>query len=266
MTTTELTPDAPAGPGRTTRRGGSRRLTRLLLADRVATGSAVVLLLAALCAVFGPLLLGDTAERQDLALARRPPFTFDLGWFGFLGTDALGRSVLARLVIASATTFSVALPTVLLSLLIGSVIGMWAGYHRGRRETVAMRVADVIMSFSSLLLAVVVLYVFAPRIATIVLVLTITRIPVYLRTARAEATQLRGRIVLEGEIPSPLNPPSGCRFRTRCWRATEVCATGLPPLVTERSASGTSMGTASHGQVAECHHPLIGEPDELVTV
>jgi len=193
MTTTELTPDAPAGPGRTPRRGGSRRLSRLLLSDRVATGSAVVLLLAALCAVFGPLLLGDTAERQDLALARRPPFTLDLGWFGVLGTDALGRSVLARLVIASATTFSVALPTVLLSLLIGSVIGMWAGYHRGRRETLAMRVADVIMSFPSLLLAVVVLYVFAPSIATIVLVLTITRIPVYLRTARSEAAQLRGR-------------------------------------------------------------------------
>jgi len=74
-----------------------------------------------------------------------------------------------------------------------------------------------------------------------------------------------GRIVLEGEIPSPLNPPSGCRFRTRCWRATEVCATGEPPRV-ERSASGTSISTDSHGHRAECHHPLIGEPDELVTV
>jgi peptide/nickel transport system permease protein len=168
-------------------------LTRLLLADRVAAGAAGVLLLAALCALLGPLLIGDTAERQDLALARRPPFSTELGWFGLLGTDPLGRSVLARLVVASATTFSVALPTVLLSMLIGSVIGMWAGYHRGWRETVVMRVADVIMSFPSLLLAVVVLYVFAPSVATIVLVLTITRIPVYLRTARAEAAELRGR-------------------------------------------------------------------------
>ena len=54
-----------------------------------------------------------------------------------------------------------------------------------------MRVADVIMSFPSLLLAVVVLYVFAPSAANIILVLAITRIPVYLRTARAESGELQ---------------------------------------------------------------------------
>ncbi|MGB3769942.1 MAG: oligopeptide/dipeptide ABC transporter ATP-binding protein [Rhodococcus sp. (in: high G+C Gram-positive bacteria)] len=55
----------------------------------------------------------------------------------------------------------------------------------------------------------------------------------------------RTRILLEGEVPSPLNPPSGCRFRTRCAHATETCASGIPPTV----------GRVHDLHIAECHHP-----------
>ncbi|MCZ4590271.1 dipeptide ABC transporter ATP-binding protein [Rhodococcus sp. IEGM 248] len=60
------------------------------------------------------------------------------------------------------------------------------------------------------------------------------------------------RIILDGEVPSPLNPPSGCRFRTRCAHATDICASTVPP---------TAVDERESGHVAECHHPR--RPTEL---
>ncbi|MFH8483876.1 ABC transporter permease [Streptomyces longisporoflavus] len=172
------------------------RWLRMLGRDRAAAVGAVILGLVALVALFGPLVIGDRAQRQDLDASLRPPSLSD-GVYGLLGTDVLGRSVLARLVEAAATTLSVAVPAVLCSLAVGSALGLWAGYHGGRRESLVMRVADVILSFPSLLIAVVVLYVFSPSALNIVLILAVTRIPVYLRTARAEAAELRSRLFVD---------------------------------------------------------------------
>lgn len=172
-------------------------MLRMLLRDKFASVGAVILLIVLATAVFGPMLMGELATRQNLLFANKAPFVPANGWEYILGSDSLGRSVLARLVVATRTTMLVAIPAVAVALLIGSLWGIWAGYHRGWRENISMRIADVIMSFPSLLLAVVVLYVFNPSIANIVLILALTRIPIYLRTARAESAELQSRTFVD---------------------------------------------------------------------
>lgn len=197
--TSPVAPTDPMGDSVATKKVPSGRLPlwRLLLRDKLATVAAVILGIVLFTAVFGPWLVGDAATEQNLDRSNLAPFNLDTGWMNVLGTDPLGRSMFARLVVACQTTLMVSVPAVLISCIIGSAIGMWAGYHRGWRETLAMRVADVIMSFPSLLLAVVILYVFSPSAANIVAVLAITRIPIYLRTARAESAELSTRVFVD---------------------------------------------------------------------
>ncbi len=176
---------------------GGPSMFRMLLRDKFATIGALILAVVILVALIGPTLMGELATKQNLMFMNKAPFDPANGWAYILGSDSLGRSMLARLIVATRTTLMVAVPAVLVALLVGSLWGVWAGYHRGRRENISMRIADIIMSFPSLLLAVVVLYVFSPSVANIVLILALTRIPIYMRTARAESAELQSRTFVD---------------------------------------------------------------------
>jgi peptide/nickel transport system permease protein len=171
-----------------------RRACLLLWRDKFALVSALYLALMVVCALSGPGLLEDVATKMNLRGRNAPPFTLEHGWLYVLGADALGRSILARIVVAAQNTLAVAAAAVALAMTVGGTLGLIAGYRGGWLGEVIMRAADVIMSFPSLLLAVVVLYMFEPRVANLVLVLAVTRIPVYLRTTRAEVLEIRERM------------------------------------------------------------------------
>jgi peptide/nickel transport system permease protein len=170
------------------------RVFRLLRRDVFAMVSLAFVLLVVACAVFGPWLLGNAGTRQNLRLRNAAPFSLEHGWLYLLGADTLGRSMLARLILASRNTIAIAAAAVAVSLAVGGALGLLAGFARGWVGDIVLRLTDIVMSFPSLLMAVVILYMFEPGVWTVVVVLAITRLPVYIRTTRAEVLELRERM------------------------------------------------------------------------
>jgi peptide/nickel transport system permease protein len=170
---------------------------RLLLRDPFALGAALWLTLLAICLLVGPELFGREATALNLRNRNLPPGSTEKGWLMFLGADALGRSMLARLIVATRNTLSVALAAVILAMVAGGVLGLVAGYVGRGVGNLIMRFSDIVQSFPSLLLAVVVLYMLEPRVANLVIVLAITRIPSYLRVTRAEVLEIRERVFVD---------------------------------------------------------------------
>ncbi|WP_222011698.1 ABC transporter permease [Rhizobium laguerreae] len=173
------------------------RWLTMLWADKLAFFAALFLLIVLLCALFGPFLLEAIATKQNLRGRNAPPFDITRGMLYVLGADALGRPLLARVIVAAQNTILVAAAAVLASSVVGTALGLVAGYSRSSAAQWIMRLGDVIMSFPSLLLAVIVLYMLEPSVTNIVLVLAITRIPIYLRTTRAEVLEVRERMFVQ---------------------------------------------------------------------
>lgn len=167
---------------------------RKMFQDTGATLALGFLMLVLLCALIGPALVGDLAEKPNFRARNMAPFSLEQGWAFILGADTLGRSILARLIVAAQTTMGVAAFAVLCSLILGGALGLIAGYSKGPIGTAILRATDIVMSFPSLLLALIVLYSLGPSVTNLVIVLAITRIPIYLRTTRAEVMEIRQRM------------------------------------------------------------------------
>ena len=172
-------------------------LWRLLWRDKFALAGICWLVLILTCMIIGPELLGKQATSINLRARNVPPGSLEHGWMMILGSDALGRSMLARLIVASRNTLVIALSAVLLSMVVGGVLGLIAGYVGRRIGELIMRFSDIVQSFPSLLLAVIVLYMLEPAVSNLIIVLAITRVPQYLRVTRAEVLEIRERVFID---------------------------------------------------------------------
>ncbi|KQY86774.1 ABC transporter permease [Pelomonas sp. Root1444] len=183
MTTSAL--PAPAGPWQAWRVEAAATARKLLGNPLTAIGVAVIALLV-LVALFAPWIATHDPLRQQLDAALLPPGAAH--WFG---TDEFGRDVFSRLVHGTRITlFIVTLVTVVVGPL-GMAIGVVSGYFGGRVDVLCMRVADVFLSFPSLVLALAFVAALGPGLDHAVLAIALTAWPAIARLARAEAMTLR---------------------------------------------------------------------------
>ena len=183
-------------------------LWRMLLRDRFALVAAIFLVILALAAIVGPWAFGDLATKVNLRQRNLPPFNLDHGILYVLGADSLGRSLLARIIVGAQTSLAISACVVVVSMVVGGTLGIVAGYLGGWTSTIILRLTDVIFSFPSLLMALIVLYILGPSITNVIMILSITRLPIYIRTTRAEVLEIRERMFVSAARALGVSTPA----------------------------------------------------------
>jgi peptide/nickel transport system permease protein len=161
--------------------------------DPVALGAAVVVLLLIGMAVFGPWLVPADPYQTSMLKRLKPIGTDGL----LLGSDELGRDMLSRLIIGARLSLFVGITPVLLAFVLGTVIGIVAGYAGGLTNTLIMRTIDVFYAFPSVLLAIALSGTLGAGVVNSLISLTIVFIPQIARVAESVTTQVRGRDYVE---------------------------------------------------------------------
>jgi peptide/nickel transport system permease protein len=161
-----------------------------------------------LISIFGPDLLGLSATRFDVAARFLPPMPLDGSrWPHLLGTDQLGRDLFVRSFIGLRNALVIGVTSVIGMFLVGSLVGMVAGYWSGWVSLVLMRLTDAQMSIPVIILAITILGVSRPTPASIILVLILAGWPAYARFARSATLSERRREYVKGaQILGAMDP------------------------------------------------------------
>ena len=167
----------------------TRRLAR---ENKTAVISFAVIVLMILAAVLAPFLTPYEENDMDLLHRLSPPSAEHL-----LGTDEGGRDVLTRLLYGARVSLLIGVVPALLSLVLGSALGVLAGYRGGLTDAIIMRLADVTLAFPSMLLAMVIMYSLGGGIVNVFLTLTLVNWANVARVVRAHTLQLKSSEYVE---------------------------------------------------------------------
>jgi peptide/nickel transport system permease protein len=159
----------------------------------------LLLVIILFLAVFGPAVAPRDPNRQDLILRLLPPMSTDrTGEITYvLGTDGMGRDLLSRVIYGTRISIAVGFVAVAVGGILGTTLGMLAGYFGGPLDDIIMRLADIQLAFPFILLTIMMLVVLGPGVANLVLVLGISQWVTYARIARGQTMAQREREYVE---------------------------------------------------------------------
>lgn len=163
-------------------------------ANRGAVIGLVIVVAVLLMAALAPLIAPYPPDLTDSAVFLKPP-AWQAGGSSahLLGTDAIGRDILSRLIHGARLSLAIGLAVVALSVLVGTVLGLTAGYFGGVYEIAVMRLMDIILTLPSLLLAIVIVAILGPGLMNAMLAVAVVVLPHYVRIARAAVISEKSR-------------------------------------------------------------------------
>jgi ABC-type dipeptide/oligopeptide/nickel transport system permease subunit len=190
--------------------------------SRNARLGGVLVVLVTLVALGGPWLAPYRYEHTDLLAVWAEPSRAHV-----LGGDALGRDVLSRLIVGARISLLVAGSVLGLTLTIGTLAGMVAGYFGGWVDALLMRAADIVFAFPELILAIVVAAMLGPGTRTVIVALAIVWWPGIARLTRSLTLALRTELFVDAAVVSGTRPLTILR--------RHVLPNIVPPLIVRAS-------------------------------
>ena len=167
---------------------------RTFFSNRLALFGTVVMAAFILTGVFAPLLAPYDPLQQDLGAKFAPPSSAHP-----FGQDELGRDILSRVIYGARISLTAGLAAVAIATVLGTLIGVVAGFFGRWPDSILMRVMDVVLAFPSILLAIVIVSILGPSLPNAMLAIGIVFIPQIARVVRSAVISVRERDYIEAE-------------------------------------------------------------------
>lgn len=193
-----------------------KRFMRVFFRRKVCLVGMILVIVVLLVAAFADVIAPYGMNEQDLKNVLAAPDKAHI-----LGTDALGRDLLSRIIYGTRVALAVGVSTVLVSAALGTVIGLIAGYAQGPLQTIIMRLTDAIMALPSLILTMLIASVLKSGVPGVVLAVSVTLFPGYIRLVNGQVLSVKendyilaersmgakkSRIIFRHILPNCLSP------------------------------------------------------------